>query len=100
LEVEWDAYLEAFEAQYRLNAEQARRAGDILNQAKSDAATWLSSRPRKLEKIAQEPPPLVVDMTMPERIKEYQALLAKVRHIEDHVLPDKGPAAWDTWKKA
>lgn len=100
LEAEWDAYLDAFDRYYGLNAEQRARAGDILKQVKSDAVTALTTRPRKLEKISPEPPPLVVTMTMPERLKEHERLEAKVRDIEENLVPDKGPKAWDTLKTA
>lgn len=100
LEVEWQAYLDGFTSFYELNAEQAKQAQAVLDQAKSSTKTWLTSNQKVVQKIADYPPPLMVPMTIPERLKEYQILEGKVREIEDVLLPKYGAEAFAKLKTA
>src|SRR5262249_33946186 len=61
---------------------------------------WLTTAPKMVQKIAEYPPPLMVPMTIPERLKEYQALQAKVNEVENDYLPKYGTDAFPKFKTA
>jgi uncharacterized membrane protein YphA (DoxX/SURF4 family) len=100
LDVEWQAYLDAFTTFYELTDEQAKQAKIIFDQAKSNTAAWLKSAPKEVVKISEYPPPLKVMMTIPERLKEYAALEANVREVEEVYLPKYGAEAFSKLKTA
>jgi uncharacterized membrane protein YphA (DoxX/SURF4 family) len=100
LDVEWQAYLDDFGRFYDLDAEQAKKAKAVLDEAKEKTKTWLQTARKPVQKISEYPPPLVVPMTVAERLKEYQALEAKVRHIEEVELPEYGSDAFAKLKTA
>src|SRR5207302_10757641 len=51
-------------------------------------------------KTSEYPPPLVIPLTIPQRLQEYQALEAKVREIEEVLLPKYGADAFPKLKAA
>jgi uncharacterized membrane protein YphA (DoxX/SURF4 family) len=61
---------------------------------------WLASTAKPVQKISEYPPPLVVAMTIPQRLKECQALEAKVRESEEVLIPKYGADAFPKLKTA
>jgi uncharacterized membrane protein YphA (DoxX/SURF4 family) len=100
LEIEWRAYLDAFTRFYELDAEQAKQAQNVFEQAKSSTKTWLTSTPKVVQKISEYPPPLMVAMTVPERLNEHTALEAKLRDVEETLRPKYGEDAFPKLKTA
>lgn len=100
LDVEWQAYLDAFISFYELTPDQAKHAKGVFDQAKSNTKTWLTSTKKVVQKTAEYPPPLMVEMTIPERLKEYQVLEGKVRELEEVLLPKYGVDAFPKLKSA
>jgi uncharacterized membrane protein YphA (DoxX/SURF4 family) len=100
LDVEWQAYLSAVTRFYDLDAAQSKQAAAVLEQAKANTLKWLKDTAKPVQKIAEYPPPLVVPMTIPERLKEYESLQAKVSDIEANLLPKYGADAFAKLKSA
>ena len=97
LERDWDDYTKRFIAFYQLDEEQQKKAATILQQAKSNAFTWLGWKSSKgpfandadrkdkgVIKVKKTFPSGVVEAeeTLPERVAEYNALLDHVRDTE------------------
>ena len=100
LDVEWQAYLNAFISHYELNDDQAGRAQTIYEQRKADTIKWLTVTPHAVQKPSAYPPPLFVQMTIPERLKEHAVLEQKLRDLEDNVRPRYGPDAYPLMRAA
>jgi uncharacterized membrane protein YphA (DoxX/SURF4 family) len=83
---DYDAYTSAFIAHHGLAGDQAERARDIARQGKSKGVTWLTSGTEVVTKIAAYPPALKIDMTMPQRLEEYNRLQGLVADAE-RLLP-------------
>jgi uncharacterized membrane protein YphA (DoxX/SURF4 family) len=97
LDLEWQAYLTAVTRFYDLNAEQSKQAALILDKAKASTKIWLKTSQKPVQKAADFPP---VPMTIPQRLKEYQALAAEVRDIEEVKLPKYGAEVFSKLKTA
>ena len=97
LERDWDDYARRFIAFYQLDEEQQKKAATILQQAKSNAFTWLGWKSSKgpfandadrkdkgVIKVKKTFPSGVVEVeeTLPERVAEYNVLLDHVRDTE------------------
>ena len=100
LEARWDAYAQAFIDFYGLDSEQQKRAGDLLRQLKTNTVNWLSARPKRLEKMSSTPPPLMVKMTIPERLAEYRRLQDNVTRIEKNFETEFAVEFFDEFKMA
>jgi uncharacterized membrane protein YphA (DoxX/SURF4 family) len=99
LDIEWQAAFDAYGTHYSLTPEQLEKAQDKLRQAKKDTATWLASGKEEVTKIAPYPPDLKINMTMADRLKEYQRLEAKVAETEA-TLPTSDADLHKRWKDA
>jgi uncharacterized membrane protein YphA (DoxX/SURF4 family) len=86
LALDFDAYTTAFVAHHGLTGKDAERAEDVARQGKSKAVTWLTSGTEVVTKIAAYPPALKIDMTMSQRLEEYNRLQARVAEAEQ-MLP-------------
>jgi uncharacterized membrane protein YphA (DoxX/SURF4 family) len=86
LAADYDAFTAAFIEHHALDAAQTERANEIDRQGKSKALTWLISETESVEKIAPYPPSLKVEMTMGDRLAEYERLQKKVADAEQ-LLP-------------
>jgi uncharacterized membrane protein YphA (DoxX/SURF4 family) len=100
LELEWQGYLNAVTRFYDLTAEQQQQAKAAFDEAKAKTTAWLKTTPKKVQKIAEYPPPLMVSMTIPERLHEYQELETRLRETEEDELPRYGPDAFAKLKTA
>jgi uncharacterized membrane protein YphA (DoxX/SURF4 family) len=100
LDIEWQAYLDGLTRFYDLDAAQSKQAAAVFEQAKTNALAWLKDTAKPVQKISEYPPPLVVPMTIPERLKEYESLQAKVWEIETNLLPKYGADAFAKLKSA
>jgi uncharacterized membrane protein YphA (DoxX/SURF4 family) len=99
LDIEWQAYLDAFAKHYQLNEEQTRQAQGVVDQAKADAVSQLTSATKLVQKPGPYPPTLMVEMTMPERLEHYERLKAEVAKTEAD-LPRFGEESWEEYKSA
>lgn len=100
LDIEWQAYLDAFQRFYELDEEQTKQAKSVFDQVKSSTTTWLTSTPKVVQKISEYPPPLMVLMTVPERLKEYTRLETELRKLEEVDLPKYGSDVFPKMKTA
>lgn len=100
LDADWRGYLGTFTSFYELDAQQAEQAKKIAEAAKLITTNWFDKLPYTVEKASEYPPPFMVSMTMPERLKEYKDLQAKVYEIEDVQIPKYGSEAFADLKKA
>jgi uncharacterized membrane protein YphA (DoxX/SURF4 family) len=85
LEIEWQAYLDAFNDYYQLNKEYADKAQAIFDQAKSRTLTWLTATKQPVQVASTYPPPYTQEMTAPERLERLGTLEAKVHEIETDI---------------
>lgn len=99
LDREWREYLDAFAAYYDLDAEQRQRAEAILKERESATLEYLKSKAEPVTKIAAYPPDLVLNMTMKDRLKEYERLLERVRTAEAK-FPSDAKEVHAEWKAA
>ncbi len=97
---DWQAYLDSFESFYELDSQQKEKAKLYSDMAKTITTNWFEKIPYTVQKPSEYPPPLMVPMTMPERLKEYRVLEAKVYEIEDVRIPKYGSEAFAELKKA
>jgi uncharacterized membrane protein YphA (DoxX/SURF4 family) len=82
LAADFDAYTDAFIARHALDAETTQRVREMCEHGKSKALTWLTAETESVQRIVPYPPPLQVDMTMPQRLAEYDRLKSKVDETE------------------
>lgn len=99
LEIEWRAYLDAFNAYYQLNDEDRATATAIYDQAKSKTLTWLTSTQRPVQIAGAMPPPYTDDMTVPQRLERHAKLAAAVQAIEAD-LPGYGQELFAKYRSA
>jgi uncharacterized membrane protein YphA (DoxX/SURF4 family) len=99
LDIEWQTYLDAFADFYELNDEQRGRAKSVVDKAKADTLDWLTKTPMPVQKPAPYPPPLTVDMKIPQRLEALQALQADVAEIEAD-LPHFGEEKFAEYRRA
>jgi uncharacterized membrane protein YphA (DoxX/SURF4 family) len=78
----WQAYFDEFKSYYQLDAEKTKRAETILEQNEPKLRTWLTSESKLVAKPQPQGPPLMVDMTMPERLEDLGKHEEAVREIE------------------
>jgi uncharacterized membrane protein YphA (DoxX/SURF4 family) len=107
LEAQWDAYVSAVNNYYALDDKQQALLDSAIKQVRANTEKLLSQRQKRVEKIAPYPPPLLVKMTMPERLKEYGRLEDAVRQAEEQlaqaeeqIFADEGPEVFDRLKTA
>jgi uncharacterized membrane protein YphA (DoxX/SURF4 family) len=96
LDREWRAYVDAFSAYYDLTDEQVARAQVVLDQRKADLKTEFA-KSEELIKLSPYPPPLPKNMTMKERLKEHERLLALVNEAEAK-FPSSDKDVHSAWK--
>jgi uncharacterized membrane protein YphA (DoxX/SURF4 family) len=99
LDLQWQTYLDAFSNFYELNAEQRQRAKDVLDRKKQETLVWLTTTKHAVAKPAPYPPPLTVEMTMPERLEYYRLLQDEAARVEA-LLPQLGAEIHDKHKTA
>jgi uncharacterized membrane protein YphA (DoxX/SURF4 family) len=81
LDKDWRAYLEQFVRHYQLDAQQRQLAEDTLDKAKARTLRWLTEEPTSW--TFKTPPPMpALSLTIPERLKMYEAATRKVREVE------------------
>ncbi|MCI0377213.1 MAG: DoxX family protein [Gemmataceae bacterium] len=100
LDLEWQAYLEEFSRFYDLTPEQSNRAKDIVSDSKADTLTWLREEKKPVQRISDQPPPLVAPMTIPERLKEHEKLTSNVRNLDEVDRPKYGKEVFPDLKAA
>src|SRR5262249_51031942 len=100
LDIEWRAYVDGFKRFYELNAEQAKKADEVLEAQKAKTKTWLTTTKEVVVKTSDYPPPLKIEMTMKERLAEYDRLEERVHKIEVDELPKYGPDSFARYKSA
>ncbi|MCI0642574.1 MAG: DoxX family protein [Gemmataceae bacterium] len=100
LDLEWQAYLEEFTRFYELTPEQTNRAKDIVSDSKAETLKWLSVDKKPVQKISEQPPPLVAPMTIPERLKEHERLMSIHRHLDEVDRPKYGKEVFPDLKAA
>jgi uncharacterized membrane protein YphA (DoxX/SURF4 family) len=92
----WEGYFEHFKTYYNLNADQANRAETILRQNESKLLTWLTAESKLNARPQLQGPPLMVDMTVPERLDDLRKKEEIVRNLESTYRPTFGD---DTFAK-
>ncbi|MBI3412042.1 MAG: DoxX family protein [Planctomycetes bacterium] len=100
LNVEWQVYLDALQSYYALNSEERERIAANVEQAKKNAATWLTIRKKIVEIPSSTPPPLKAAKTVPERLQIQRDMEKEIREIEEDKLPRYGPEYFERWKSA
>jgi uncharacterized membrane protein YphA (DoxX/SURF4 family) len=88
LDQEWQNYFDRFARHYELDEQQRSKAQGTFDQSKSKTLHWLTSETSETAK----PSPgggssLKRRQTVPERLKELDALLQEQRRIEENELP-------------
>jgi uncharacterized membrane protein YphA (DoxX/SURF4 family) len=73
LAAEWDGYLERFSDHYRLTPQQQELAHVRLQQYKDRTATWILQGSKLVRKPSPAGPPLEVNQTTQERLRDYLA---------------------------
>ena len=99
LEVEWRAYLDAFNDFYQLNDESKKAADGVFDQAKSKTLTWLTSAMQPVQIAGALPPPYTDELTVAERLKRHEKLEATVRALEADI-PQYGPQLFTKYRNA
>ncbi|HXG09788.1 MAG TPA: hypothetical protein VNK04_08360 [Gemmataceae bacterium] len=88
---DWDAYFEQFVQFYHLDDQDRERARAKLEQQKDQTARWLLSGTRKVRKISPSGSAAEVELTTPQRLKEYQEKVAELRRLErEEIAPVEG----------
>lgn len=91
LAAEWHAYLERFARHYQLTPGQRAEADARLLQEEDNASLWVRGKPpnppRKSMKSSPYGPPVPVEQTIPDRLREYRERSAEVRTLEGRWLP-------------
>jgi len=99
LDLQWQTYLDDFGRFYELTDEQKQRATDVMKKAKDETLVWLTTTKQPVQKPGPYPPPLTVEMTMPERLGYYRLVEDEVARIEA-VLPELGEEKFNAYKTA
>src|SRR5207245_8229110 len=69
---EWDGYFQRFVDHYGLKDEQRSKADAILLRHKDKVTSWILSGTKKVTRTSPYGPPIEVERSTPERLKEYQ----------------------------
>jgi uncharacterized membrane protein YphA (DoxX/SURF4 family) len=99
LNIEWQAYFDAFARHYTLTPTQVERARERLDAAKLQTAQWLMTGKEEVTKIAPYPPDLKLPMTMKDRLAELARLQKRVEDTESR-LPSNNPDLQKQFKEA
>jgi uncharacterized membrane protein YphA (DoxX/SURF4 family) len=78
---EWEDYRERFTAHYQLNPEQDKMARTKLEQAKQKTRKWLTVDVQVVKMPTLMGQPLDLPLTVPERVKLYEAALARSEDV-------------------
>jgi uncharacterized membrane protein YphA (DoxX/SURF4 family) len=95
---EWQRTFDAFNAHYKLDEKQQKKAQENFDAAKANAVKWYY-QPRPVKKLSTYPPELVVEWSVPQRLDEYKRLQDKFAE-EEAKLPERGEKAWKDWLAA
>jgi uncharacterized membrane protein YphA (DoxX/SURF4 family) len=93
LDLDWQNYFDRFVHHYQLDDQQRARAQAILDQSKAKTLHWMTSEATETTKPSPSGAALKRMQTVPERLKEYDALLQDLRRIEESELPRFGPGS-------
>jgi uncharacterized membrane protein YphA (DoxX/SURF4 family) len=98
LERDWNNYVNAFVANFELTGDQIEKVHAILAERKKDTLATFA-KAETVTKISDSKPDVKVDMTMKERLKEHERLLAEVRALESR-FPTSESQVFADWKNA
>jgi uncharacterized membrane protein YphA (DoxX/SURF4 family) len=87
LDRDWQNYFDRFVRYYQLDDQQKSRAEAILDQSKAGTLHWMTSETTETTKPSPSGSALKRRQTVPERLKEYDALLQELLRIEENELP-------------
>ena len=96
LAADWNNYFEHFKTYYSLNKEQTEIAELVLRQSMSRTLTWMTVESKLIPRPLPQGPPLMVAMTVPERLQDLQKKEEQVRNIEENVRPNFGDTTFAT----
>jgi uncharacterized membrane protein YphA (DoxX/SURF4 family) len=96
----WAGYFDAFTTHYAVEGEQLKRARTILEQNESKARTWLTSETKLISKPVPQGPPVVVPMTIPQRIEYLRVKEAEADNIEANYRSNFGRGAFPGLRQA
>jgi uncharacterized membrane protein YphA (DoxX/SURF4 family) len=96
LAADWNNYFDHFRAYYSLSAEQAQMAELVLRQNMSKTLTWMTAETKLIARPLPQGPPLMVAMTVPERLQDLRKKEEQVRNIEENVRPTFGDTTFAT----
>jgi uncharacterized membrane protein YphA (DoxX/SURF4 family) len=100
LAAEWDADFDRFVHHYQLTEEQQKLAQTKFEQAKQRMIVWLTVARQAITVASKVPPPIDKNMTVAERVQQYEDLLAKATRIEEYDVPLYGQQAWAKVREA
>jgi uncharacterized membrane protein YphA (DoxX/SURF4 family) len=92
LDQEWQLYLDRFVRHFGLDKDERQRAAAQakFDQSKSETLTWMTSKASETIKPSPSGSSLKRMQTVPERLREYDALIQELRRIEETELPRFG----------
>jgi uncharacterized membrane protein YphA (DoxX/SURF4 family) len=98
LDLEWSRYVDAFVGYYEIEGDQVAKARTVLDKRKQETLKeW--GKATSVTKISATPPEVKEEMTMKQRLAEYDRLLAKVHAIEAK-FPTDDKNVHNEWRAA
>lgn len=90
LAADWSNYIDQFKAHHSLTAEETKMAELVFRQSMSRTLTWLTADTKLIARPLPQGAPLMVPMTIPERLADLQKKEEQARNIEDNIRPNFG----------
>jgi uncharacterized membrane protein YphA (DoxX/SURF4 family) len=87
LAADWNNYFDHFKAYYSLDKEQTKMAELVFRQSMSKTLTWMTAETKLIPRPLPQGAPLMVPMTVPERLKDLQKKEEQLQNIEENVRP-------------
>jgi uncharacterized membrane protein YphA (DoxX/SURF4 family) len=82
LSAQWDVYLERYIDHYGLDPEQRIAARTRLDQARARAVKWMTTEKRTVTLPSSLEQKVTAELTVPQRVAQYEADLDRARRIE------------------
>jgi uncharacterized membrane protein YphA (DoxX/SURF4 family) len=100
LQALWQSCFDDFVSYYGLDAERTKRAEIIFRQQESKLLTWLTTESKLVARPQPQGAPLMVDMTVPERLDDLRKKEEIVADLDNTYRPTFGKDAFSKLKDA
>ncbi len=95
---DWQRYFDAFVVFHKFDDAQTKTAQAKFDQAQTAVVAWML-KPRAVKKQSPIPPDVFVELSIPDRLKQYEELQKELAKVEAD-MPERGKKSWSDWQEA